>query len=218
MFKKLGFTVALLFFVTLFASHAMANPRLSNSGFDVRAGLGVPILLVDEVLIDKTAKFTGITLTLAAGYRWPNFGIYLEQDIGGVWLVGDLAKDIPSEHKDRFLGSTYLAFNYFAHILPELELIFGTGVGVMYGAGDGKNYNRIFASNKIDGGDAAFAFKFKLGIGYYFSAFMGAGFNLDYHMAINWGFSDYDDDWGMSTTSFQLVHNIVPSLQVYFFF
>ncbi|MCL2325803.1 MAG: hypothetical protein FWC40_04805 [Proteobacteria bacterium] len=205
-----GAVMALLF--ALFTPQAFAQS--AETGFELRAGLTVPIVVtssavvwsvgIDDVgsidLAIPTAVGAGVGfgLNLSFGYRWPYFGVYLDQDISSV-LIGriNLFRDSESGKKDlsaRFLGGSYILFRGFLPVTSSFALSAGLGAGVMYGTN--KDFG-LFMSDE-SGNDVAFAFKAQLGFTYYFNHVFGLGFHVDYAMAYK------------SFTMFHITHQVEP--------
>jgi|GEM_PF-1859647 len=182
----------------LFAAQAKA--QYDPTGFDLRVGLS-PALVVDilstktaDVSTDDEAYAAGMNLNISLGYRWKWFGIYLDQDFGGMWRLGtspidhyldnglfiaiDPQAKVPPKH--RFLGGTYVFFRFIWDINPMVSLSGGLGIGAMYGAGNSKTWRRAFISGiHNEAADVAMATKFQLQTTFYFCDAIGFGLTLE---------------------------------------
>lgn len=172
----------------LFSSNAHADA--GHTGFEALAKLTVPIALTTltteeefDIGYDTTSSdaLVGINGTLSFGYRFKFFGVYLEQDLGGVWDTSssdgeggyydyddDYGPDGPEEK--HFIGGTYLMMR---GIIPlhydEVELDFSAGAGALYG--------QVI--------DAAFAIKVGASISYFFTSEIGVGISIDYSLGMD---------------------------------
>ena len=107
---------------SLVATNAYAETHWT--GFETRLGLTATILDAHtkndakkaeyKVEGDKDGEFqhakdiaAGLSGTISFGYRWDMFGIYLEQEIGGVWWTGDSGdKDKGGDDKSHIIGGS----------------------------------------------------------------------------------------------------------------
>ena len=198
-----------IFFIMLFSlltTHASAQE--SPQGLDLQINVNVPAMASDYHFNgDYWLHYwaigvpAGIGLDLVFGYRWTHFGIYLSQEIGGVFSSDPFDKESEWGYEDThdawFLGGTYLEGMGFIQVSDKLEMNIGLGAGMMYSSRD-----RVPDSSGSSGGYVvetpdkrkgyAFAFKFVWGMTYYFMQNLGFGFNLNYDLGIASG-SSYND-------------------------
>jgi len=216
--RKFSFGFVMALFVMLFSAQAFANPE---SGFDIRFGIGVPSVIQNFSIDSDYGSIespdlnnVGYGFNLSLGYRWEYFGVYVDQDLAHIFLVGDIgegkASDMEMKYRQRFLGATYLMVRGFFDINDSLLFLGGVGFGVMYGGGadaESDSNNRVFLTKDEEGkgGDVGFGFKAQLGITYFLNDFMGIGFNLDYAL----GYKSIDLDGAKLN---QYVHVITPAL------
>ena len=195
---SLGFAFLLFAFYSLFSANAFA--QAGATGFDLIGGLYVPVL-------DQDVKFSGGNMTttvtsedpmvgiggaIAFGYKWQYIGVYVQQDLGGVWLTGDDADaaDKTDSNYGWFLGGTYAVLRGMYPVNSQFQVDVGVGLGVMYGDGDDakdglkKDYKFPLISDKHGDPSAAFAMKFAFSGTYYFAGNMGVGLMLDYNLGV----------------------------------
>lgn len=123
--------------------------QAAHTGGDFRAGVRIPIINIAGASVggdvasielpDET--WVGVGLSLSIGYRWTYFGLYLDQDIEGVWPTGD-AKDY-YDGDGRFYGGTYFMLRGLIPIIDKHLIDIGWGMGAVYSdkkgiMGDGK--------------------------------------------------------------------------------
>lgn len=122
--------------------------------------------------------FAGISGTISFGYRWGIFGLYLDEDLGGVWYTGDTEGD----NEAIFVGGTYLTFRGLLGLRHDVELDLGLGLGMMY---SDDNHGALITNKD---GDAAPCFAIKVGVGltyYLIPNTVGVGINFDYSLGLN---------------------------------
>ena len=210
--SKLGCGLALA--GSLVATDAFADA--GHTGLEGIFQLSVPVL-DQSITASGAAKsvtespkdvMAGINGTLAIGWRFiPNFGLYLEQDLGGVWWTGDTA-DI--EDRGWFLGGTYIVGRGLVGLMNKnAELDFKLGFGMMYSDGDkvGKKKVAMIVNKK---GDPTVAFAMKIGASftYYVTSNIGVGVQVDYSMGVH----KYDFEGGGEIT--HLLHLVNPGLHL----
>ena len=200
---------------SLFATDAFADA--GHTGFEGIFQLSAPVLDQEyKISGDKgTYQFpknddvmAGISGTLAFGYRFNAYtGLYLEQDLGGVWWTGDTADYIDD---GWFIGGTYLALRgMFSVLNKNAEIDLQVGVGVMYTDGEKRGKKKVaLMLNKDFEPTAAFAMKFGASFTYYVTSNIGVGLQLDYSLGIN----KQDIEGGGEFT--QLMHLVNPGLHL----
>ncbi|MBO4350427.1 MAG: hypothetical protein J6A01_05710 [Proteobacteria bacterium] len=155
---------------------------------------------------DVWAGFSG---TLSFGYRWGVFGLYVDQDMGGVWWTGKGDRD------PVFIGGTYLTFRGLLGLRHDVELEFALGAGTIYSGGDKDKTDKII-SNKDGEHSAAFALKFGFGLTYYLLPnTIGVGINLDYNLGLN--IYSTEINLGVARidgTQYNLIHHVNPGIHV----
>ena len=171
------------------------------------------------ILMDEMIDYAGLSFKLSAGYRWQYYGIYLDQDLGGVWY-NDKGKD-EMDDKGRFLGGTYVVFRGIYAIMPNFSVDLGFGLGVMYSGGnkakdmedmdDPSDYRSPVIFDKNNDPSAAFAMKLSLGLTYFFSSSIGAGINLDYNIGLK---TLKNEAFGGESKMKFRYHQINPGLQL----
>ncbi len=184
-----------VFALCLFGSNAFA--QAADEGFDLRVGIAGDILRIkQEVSLggflgaesDDTIDYNGLAGKISFGYRWEFGGIYIDQDLGGVWYGGDNEGD----DNGHFVGGTFLVGRGIYPITDQFMIDLGFGIGVMYAAGDSMNdydgdYEDFVAPlimNEDGDPSAAFAIKISFSLAYFFTDMIGAGIYVDYSYAI----------------------------------
>ena len=166
------------------------------------------------VVVVPKDNMVGLSGTLAIGYRFePSGGIYLEQDLGGIWWTGDTKK-----HNDNtwFIGGTYITGRAKIAFLPKhTEFDVKLGVGMMYTDGGryrpGKaKYNLI--TDKENYPTVAFALKAGVSFSYYVTSNIGIGIQFDYSFGLNM----HDHELGGDVV--QYLHHMVPGAHIRFGF
>jgi len=236
--KRMICSAVMALFFALITSQAFA--QADESGFELRAGLAVPIVVTNSAVVWSVGlngigsidleipaaigAGAGFGLNLSFGYRWKYFGVYLDQDISSV-LIGRInlfrnSEDGKTDLSARFLGATYVLFRGFLPVSSSFALSAGVGAGVMYGTN--KDFG-LFMSNE-SGNDVAFAFKVQLGFTYYFNHVFGLGLNVDYAMAYKsftmFHITQQADQLEIEVKSKikHYVHNVQPTLHFNFHF
>jgi len=187
---------ALLFVFTLcfFGSNAFA--QAAEEGFDARVGLSGNIINITTDIStslgsfesDKNADYAGLAGKLMFGYRWEYVGVYIDQELGGVWYDGDsdYINDV-----GHFIGGTFLVGRGIYPVSDSFMIDLGLGIGVMYAAGDSptkydgnpEDYVAPLIINKDGDPSAAFAIKLSFSLDYYFTDMIGIGIYVDYNYA-----------------------------------
>ena len=160
--------------------------------------------------------WAGINGTISIGYRWGRVGLYVDQDLGGVWWTGEI-KDGEEKPDPAFIGGTYLTLRGLIPARKHAEIDLGLGFGAMYGGGSREKGSCLVLDENLNRSAAA-AFKFEIGLTYYFTANIGLGINLDYNLGLNIFevssstcemFGEYDCD-----RVNHLIHQINPGIHV----
>ena len=174
----------------------------------VKGGMSVGGISVDTGYEHAPDIFAGVGGTLSFGYRFGMFGVYVDQELGGVWWRGDAKPDSPT-----FVGGTYLTGRLLLALRHDVEMDFGIGVGTMYSAGDDQKTMRV-VYNKEGEHSAAFAIKAAFGLTYYLIPnTVGIGINFDYNLGLNI-FSLTDGEEEADVTLYHLVHLMNPGIHV----
>ena len=175
-------------------------------GLEMRVGVSAPVVDSHTKIGDADYEhaddiWAGFSGTLSFGYRWGQYGLYLDQDLGGIWWQGEGDLD------PAFIGGTYVTFRGLICARHDVEIDLGFGVGTMYSGGD-KNKGTVIVGNKDGDHSAAFAMKFEFGLTYYLIPnTVGVGVTLDYNLGLNF-FTMEDVDIK------HLIHHINPGLHV----
>lgn len=218
-------TVFILCSLCLFSAHAFADSA-AEGGLDLRFGLAADVLRIvpkadasyqgmSYSVTGDTIHFEGLMGQVSIGYRWSMGGIYLTQDLGGVWLHenNEDYKNAPS--KGRFLGGTFLVGRFIIPATDSFQIDIGAGVGLMYGHETKRGSDTEYTPSLIynSDGDPSVAFALKVGISmlYYITPSFGMGVFCDY----NYAFKKYDgleDSIKLKLTN--NYHVINPGIQV----
>ncbi len=180
--------ILMAIFVCLFASSAFA--QAADPGLDMRAGLSANIIKPEaEVSVmgfsasaSSDANYAGLNFKLEFGFRWEYFGVYLAQDLGGVWYT-----DAPdgADNPGRFFGSTVALFRGIYPIMDNMQVDLGLGLGVGYADGSKDDEEKAPMIMNEDGDNsAAFALKLAFSFNYYVTPMIGVGFFLDYNFLV----------------------------------
>lgn len=217
---------ALVFIFSLctFASSAFA--QAGEPGVDVRINLGADILKMGGSASmsagdysaseesDEFQDFIGFMGKISFGYRWEFVGVYIDQDLGGVWYQSD---DDDDEEDGNFLGGTFLVGRGIYPIMENLQVDVAFGLGIMYGAGDsGDDLEKEDAQmslifNEDFDPSVAFAVKVGLSITYYFTDMIGAGIFFDYNYATR---TNKYEILGVKTETTFKYHVMNPGIQI----
>ena len=173
---------------SLVATDAFADA--SHEGLEFGLSLNVSIVTgsveVDGSSADFKETMVGFDGRLSIGYRFQWFGIYLDQDLGGIWVVGDSEEDDyfdedEGDDKGVFLGGTFVTARGILPLMENaLEVNVGLGLGMMYGGGD----KSVILNDEGDP-SVAFALKVTAGLTYYLTDSIGTGITFDYNVAFN---------------------------------
>ena len=205
-------SVFLVFMLCLFCTNAFADGA-DDGGLDLRFGLAADVLRVVPTVSASAmgmsytesgdaVNFDGLMGQISIGYRWSMGGIYLTQDLGGVWL-NESGEDYENGiKKGRFLGGTFIEGRFIIPATYNFQIDIGAGVGIMYGHGtkrDSDDYTPSLIYN--DRGDPSVAPAFKVGLSllYYITPNFGLGVFCDYNYAFKI-FEDYEDGFDMKIT------------------
>lgn len=174
--------------------------QAAHTGGDFRAGVRIPIINIagasvggDVASIEMPDEtWVGVGLSLSIGYRWTYFGLYLDQDIEGVWPTGD-AKDY-YDGDGRFYGGTYFMLRGLIPIIDKHLIDIGWGMGAVYSdkkgiMGDGKD------------GHVGFGMKADISYTYFINELVGVGLNIDYTLGLN-----------VSVDGAKAVHEVTPTI------
>ena len=205
---------------SLVATDAFADA--GHTGFEGIVGLSGAVLDQDVKLTGaaKTSVvkpkdiMAGLTGTLSLGYRFNSYaGVYLEQDLGGIWWTGDTKKI--NDHS-WFIGGTYvMGRGIFSLLAKKAELDLKFGLGMMYTDGDKDSVGKTkIALITKKNGDPTVAFAFKVGASftYYVTSNIGVGIQVDYSMGLN----KHEYDLGGEVT--KNLHHINPGIHMRFGF
>jgi len=124
-------------------------------------------------------------------------GVYIDQDLGGVWNADDDVDDFRDDEA-HFLGGTFLVARGILPCTDQFMFDLGFGLGVMYSDGDKTkdieegNYKYPLIFNKDGNPSAAFAIKLSFSLAYFFTDTIGAGIYVDYNYAFKKNKSDYE--------------------------
>ena len=206
--------IVFLFSLGLFSANAFAQAY--EAGMDLRIGVAADLLRVKSTIDTGVLRYDtpfinydGFMGKISIGYRWAYGGIYIDQDLGGVWLNEGGAHD-----DGHFLGGTFFVGRGIIPVSPQFQIDLGVGIGTMYGHGDKINedepdaeYNPSLIVNDKGNPSAALAFKLSLSLSYYFSANFAMGVFCDYDYA----FKVLDDRVTFMDFGY---HVIIPGIQV----
>ena len=217
-------SVFLVFIMCLFCTHAFADSA-DRGGLDMRIGLAADVLRVVPTVTASgwgmsysdsgdAVNFDGLMGQISIGIRWSMGGIYLTQDLGGVWLNEDNEEYQNGIKKGRFLGGTFVVGRFIIPATSNFQIDLGAGLGLMYGHGQkpisGANYTPSLIYN--ENGDPSVAFAIKVGISmlYYITPAIGLGVFCDYNYAFK-TFNDSSEGFNLKTTI--NYHNVNPGIQ-----
>lgn len=192
-------SVAIVAFSLFAASNAFAQS--GTGGFDAIVSLNIPVVDFDHSMTvqtgdtalignadsDGTQTMVGFGGSLSFGYRWSYVGVYLQQDLNGVWFSDDDNED----DNGHFLGGTFLVVRGILPASQNFQIDVGFGLGVMYSDGDkssnimSEDYKLPLIFNKDGDPSAAFAIKVNAAFTYYITPTIGLGINFDYNCAFN---------------------------------
>ena len=212
-------SILLVFSLCLFSTYAFAEGA-NEGGLDLRFGLAGDVLrLKYDISLSgggvtasdssDYAHYNGMMGKFAIGYRWSMGGIYLEQDMGGVWY-----DDHDVNGESNFLGGTFLVGRFILPATDSLQFELGAGVGLMYGSeNDSKDIPSLIV-DKEGNPSVAFAVKATLGMNFYITRSFGMGVFCDY----NYAFKQYSESRtisGIIVTGEVTAHyhNVTPGLQ-----
>ena len=219
---KFALASAILLATSLFATNAFAD-------IDIRAGINFSAIGITE---DSTQSdyygyyhrqhlefedpMIGVTGTLSLGYRWSIIGLYIEQDIGGLWWTGYTSTVEGYNYEDAsILGGTYATVKL---ILPlgSTDIDLGLGLGAMYSTGakhdEPQDSYAIIIDRNMDP-SAAFAIRFTMGFTHFFGDFIGIGLHFDYNVGFNY-VTPNRAIWGDIRNYESTVHQINPGLHL----
>jgi len=151
---RLGLLTALLASFFVFAS-----PNDAQAGnFELHGGFGY------LGVFNKGGDAHGISVTLSPGFRWDWIGVFLDQNLGGVFSSYD---DFYGHRKynNLFVGSTIINAKFFYNLGPA-ELWGQAGIGGAYVEKDG-----------------AFGLKLGIGLSVPLSSFLAIGGDFAYTLA-----------------------------------
>lgn len=208
--------IVFLFSLGLFSANAFA--QANEAGMDIRIGVAADLLRLKSTIDTGSLRYEtdfinydGFMGKVSIGYRWAYGGIYIDQDLGGVWFNEG---DTGGKKEAHFLGGTFFVGRGIIPLSSQFQIDLGIGIGAMYGHGDKFNeddpdadYKPSLIVNDKGNPSAALAFKLTLALAYYFSPNFAMGVFCDYDYA----FKVFDDkvtymDYGY--------HVITPGIQV----
>lgn len=205
-----------LFLTLLFAPNAFA--QAGQGGIDIRLGLGAHALTADVNMsvsgdsssyLDSGASsdnwLAGPVGQISIGYRWQNFGIYLDQDLSGLWSTEG------GEGQGAFMGGTFVTVRGILPVRDRLQIDLGIGLGALYGA-ETDEMPSIVANRKGEP-SAMFGLKGSFYLTYYINRAFGIGLHLDYIFGVN-KFSDEEEILGITMKAEMTLyyHNLLPGL------
>lgn len=207
--KNLFFVLLIFLTVAFISTNAFA--QAGKEGFDLRIGLGADIAILNGRFDlnsfgydnNKDAHYVGLLGKLEFGYRWNLAGIYLQQDLGGVFYTDDEYDAVDATGK--FFGGTYVIGRGIYPIFDNFQIEFGFGLGVMYSGGKEKTRDLLF-SNEDGKAAAAFAIKLGFSAAYYITNNAGIAFFLDYNYGVR------KNNYGSLVTTLN-IHNVIPGVQ-----
>lgn len=205
-----------IFLVLCFVPNAFA--QAGKSGMDLRMGLGANAMLLDvstsvtggdflEVGGNSNGSWVaGPAGQISIGYRWSFFGIYIDQDLTGVWPTEE-----SSAESGMFLGGTFVTARGIFPIFERLQLDLGIGLGVLYGAEEETKASLI--TDERGEPTAIFGLKGSLALTYYVTRSFGLGLHMDYLFGVN----QYAFEQDIFSTTIKgeatfYYHSLVPGL------
>ena len=179
-FSQISLGMLLALFCVFFSiQSAMAAPD-SDSGLELRLGLNAPVFKAtidgDIDFKSDTDTIAGFGMTFSLGYRFMFMGVYLEQNLAGIF--GEQNYDYEDS---RFYGSTYGTLRFIGSF-DWLELEGGVGLGAMYMVS--AHPDIMLDADGSASSAVCFAMKFTIGATARFGGF-GVGLHLDYELGIN---------------------------------
>lgn len=197
---KFGLTGLFLFLACFATTNAFA--QADKTGLDLRVGVSVPYYKGASVSFNfgegisakaNALEAVGVGLDVSVIYRWTNFGLGIEQLVGGIFALDDAisaqantdegAGEVSYFKKGdgAFYGATYFMLKEYIPIGSAHLITIGQGIGASYGAKlDNK---RLYSSDS----DAAFSVKADLGYTYFTMDTYGVGLNLEYQANLAFG-------------------------------
>ena len=180
-----AFGIYFIFMCCFGATDAFAQS--DRSGFELRAGLVIPIFSGASTVVDdyglsgKALSAVGVGVDIQAMYRWAYFGLGVQQTIAGVFATNDTLIDIKyGEVKDffrkgdgAFYGGSFFMLKEYIPFAGNHMITIGEGIGVTYGAN--KENRKLYSSDS----DLALAIKGDLGYVYFIEGIYGVGLNID---------------------------------------
>ena len=197
-----------------------AFAQAGSDGFDLRIGLGADVAMLNGRLdlnnfgyeSDKVIHYAGLMGKLEFGYRWTYGGIYLQQDLGGVFYAENEEEDANAETDGtgKFLGGTYIVGRGIYPVMDQLQLELGFGLGVMYSGGEEGTRDLLFADEEGKAA-AAFAIKLSFAATYYITQNAGIALFLDYNYGTR---KNKFNTFGLAKMEQTIrVHNVIPGIQ-----
>ena len=181
-------------------------PPHSTLGPELRFALNAQVFKAtldgDLDYTDDTDTLAGVGVTLSIGYRFMFMGVYLDQNLAGIF--GEQNHDY---EYSRFLGSTYVTFRFFKTI-SMFEFEGGVGLGAMYMVS--AHPDIMLDCDGLASSAASFAMKFTIGSTARFGGF-GVGIHLDYELGIN------PQTYGKYNIT-QLLHSFQPGIHMLYKF
>ncbi len=193
---------------------AMASAQASKSGVDLRIALNYSHVFFEQNttqtltagnsvnakigVFDHSEELMGFGGSVSIGYKWQYVGLYLDQDLGGLYPRDEKLQG----YKDtnwHFLGGTYLVVRVSPPVSEIFEMDLGLGAGMMYSNGDALSERHPTAENPNpaadsiipiiinDEGKAFISFSMKASFGFtvYFTDIFGMGLDFDYTIGFN---------------------------------
>ncbi len=216
--KKYVLSFLMLFTMAFLSTNAFA--QAGDEGFDLRIGLGADVAILKATLginnfsfeSDKPVNYAGLMGKLEFGYRWTYAGVYLQQDLGGVFYAEDEDETdtaAPHDGTGKFLGGTYIVGRGIYPIVDQFQIELGFGIGIMYSGGKEETPDLLFYDEDYKAA-AAFAIKLSFAATYYITDKAGIALFLDY----NYGTRKNKGGIGSLKAEMRFhIHNVVPGIQ-----
>ncbi len=193
---------------------AIASAQASKEGVDLRIALNYSHVFFEQNMtqtrtagmsvnpavsvFDHSEQLMGFGGTVSIGYKWHYVGLYLDQDLGGVYPRDEELQG----YKDtnwHFLGGTYLVVRVSPPVSDIFEMDLGFGAGMMYSDGDALSKRQPTVENPNPSSDSivpiiingdgkafiSFSMKASFGFTVYFTDIFGMGLDFDYTIAFN---------------------------------
>jgi hypothetical protein len=216
---------------------AIASAQASKEGVDLRVAVNYSHVFYDQNVKmkgnvtpvmrnwweDNSVSLKGVSGTVSIGYKWHYAGIYLDQDLGGVYSSLDHLRNGWSldQEKWHFIGGTYIVARVSPVVSDIFEMDFGFGAGIMYTNGDFTQDDYILAIVPMimdDEGESSIAFSLKASASFtvYFTDVFGMGLDFDYTIGFNRAEIEASDTYKVYVRNY--IHYLRPGLHFRFRF